>query len=354
MKLLIIKISSLGDVIHGFAVANELRKQVKGITIDWLVGDVYAELVEKHPAVRKVWPFRRSAWGDNWQNRSTWSEIASFITSIRSEKYDVCLDLQGLLRSGLITLLSGAPKRVGYLNGREGSKYCYNVRLENGESEHAVDILLQSLLFFDAKTPESVTFKFDIPQKAEIGVKKLLSEFGVSDRYIVFHPGARWETKKWPVEKWSELADSISKSALPGLRGLPGLGGLGGLPIIFTGSDSESGMVKDIINGRKNRFSAAGRLTLLELAALLKDAAAMVTVDSGPMHVAATFGTPIVALFGATSIAKTSPRSSGSVKLVTASFDCAPCFKRSCDIKPNCMDAITAAEVETQIIQLLG
>ena len=346
MKLLIIKISSLGDVVHGFAVANELKTQRPDITIDWLVGDVYAELVEKHPAVRKVWSFRRGYWGDNWKDPSTWSEIADFILSIRSEKYDVCLDLQGLLRSGLITLLSGAQKRVGYHNGREGSKHCYNVRLESGESEHAVDILLRSLRFFDAKTPENPTFKFDIPGRAETAVKKLLEEFGISGSYIVFHPGTRWETKKWPGGKWSELADSVSKSGdLPGLRGLP---------VIFTGSGGESGMVKDIINGRKNLFSAAGRLTLLELSALLKEARAMVTVDSGPMHIAAAFGTPIVALFGPTSTAKTSPRSSGPVKLVTSRMDCAPCFKRSCDIKPNCMETITAAEVEQKILALLG
>ena len=343
MKLLIIKISSLGDVIHGFALANELKSQRPYITVDWLVGDVYAELLEKHPAVRKVWHFKRGYWGDNWQSPSTWSEIATFITSIRSERYDVCLDLQGLLRSGLITLLSGAQKRVGYHSGREGSKHCYNVRLESGESEHAVDKLLHSLTFFDAKIPKSPSFKFDIPGQAEAAVKKLLAEFGVFEKYIVFHPGARWETKRWPGEKWSELADSISKSAK-----------LPDIPIIFSGSSGEAGMIKEIINDRKNLFSAAGRLTLLELSALLRNASAMVTVDSGPMHIAAAFSTPIVALFGPTSTAKTSPRSAGPVELVKAGFDCAPCFKRSCDIKPNCMDAISAAEVERKLLSLLG
>jgi len=197
------------------------------------------------------------------------------------------------------------------------------------------------------------TFKFDIPREAAAAVKQLLAEFGVSGaqagKYIVFHPGARWETKRWPNEKWAELADSVSKRA-----GLPGLPGLAGLPVIFTGSGGESGMVKEIINGRKNLFSAAGRLTLLELSALLKDAGLIVTVDSGPMHIAAVFSTPIVALFGPTSTAKTGPRSSGPLKLVTARFDCAPCFKRGCGVKPNCMDAITAAEVETKVLTLLG
>jgi len=155
VKLLIVKISSLGDVIHGFAVANELKLQRPDITIDWLVGDVYADLVEHQPAVRKVWPFRRGEWGGNWGRPSTWSEIADLMSSVRSERYDVCLDLQGLLRSGLITLFSGAQKRVGYYKAREGSRLCYNVRLESGESEHAIDILLHSLTFFDAEIPHS-------------------------------------------------------------------------------------------------------------------------------------------------------------------------------------------------------
>lgn len=352
MKLLIVKISSLGDVIHGFAVANELKLQRPDITIDWLVGDVCAELVKHQPAVRKVWPFKRGQWGGSWGSLSTWSEIAGLVSSIRRERYDVCLDLQGLLRSGLVTLFSGAKKRVGYHNSREGSRLCYNVRLESGESEHAVDILLQSLAFFGAKIPQKPAFKFDIPGEADAAVKRLLDDFGISGpprpsamaaqvgRYMVFHPGARWETKRWPDEKWSELADSFSKSA--------------GLPVIFTGSGGESGMVKEIINGRKNLFNAAGRLTLLELSALLKGAELMVTVDSGPMHIAAALSTPIVALFGPTSTAKTGPRSGGPVELVTARFDCAPCFKRDCGVKPNCMDAITAAEVESKILSLPG
>ena len=346
MKLLIVKISSLGDVIHGFAVANELKLQRPDITIDWLVGDVCAELVKHQPAVRKVWPFKRGRWGGNWGSLSTWSEIAGLVSSIRSERYDVCLDLQGLLRSGLVTLFSGAKKRVGYHKGRQGSRLCYNVRLESGESEHAVDILLQSLAFFGAKIPQKPAFKFDIPGEADAAVKRLLDDFGIFGRYMVFHPGARWETKRWPNEKWSELADSVSKNTdPPGLRDLP---------VIFTGSGGESGMVKEIINGRKNLFNAAGRLTLLELSALLKEAELMVTVDSGPMHIAAAFSTPIVALFGPTSTAKTGPRSGGPVELVTARFDCAPCFKRDCGVKPNCMDAITAAEVESKILSLPG
>ncbi|MFQ5431031.1 MAG: glycosyltransferase family 9 protein [Nitrospinota bacterium] len=351
MKLLIVKISSLGDVIHGFAVAKELKAQRPDITIDWLVGDVYAELVEHQPAVRKVWRFRRGQWGGNWRKPSTWSEIAALMSSIRSERYDVCLDLQGLLRSGLITLFSGAKKRVGYHKAREGGRLCYDVRLESGESEHAVDILSRSLTFFDAEIPENPAFKFDIPGEAVDGVKKLLAEFGISGppgqnamaaqagKYMVFHPGARWDTKKWPKGRWSELADSLSKSA--------------SLPVIFTGSGGESGIINEIINGRINLFNAAGRLTLLELSALLRDAELIVTVDSGPMHMAAAFSTPVVALFGPTSTAKTGPRSAGPVDMVTARYDCAPCFKRDCNMRPNCMDAITAAEVEQKVLALL-
>ena len=340
MKLLIIKISSLGDVIHGFAVANELKAKMPDITIDWLASDVYTDLLQHQRSVRKVWSFKRGEWGKNWCAPSTWSEITNLVTSIRAERYDVCLDLQGLLRSGLITLFSGAEKRVGYRDGREGARYCYNVRLESGDSGHAVDILLQSLAFFDVEIPKNPTFKFDIPEKESATVKKLLAEFGVSGKYIVFHPGARWETKKWRGEKWSQLAEAISKSA--------------GLPVVFTGSASESEMINEIIKGKKTLFSAAGRLTLLELSALLSNAGVMATVDSGPMHLAAAFGTPIVALFGPTSIVKTSPRSTGPVKLITASFDCAPCFKRDCNVSPNCMDAITATQVEKKILELLA
>ena len=358
MKVLVIKISSLGDVVHSIAFINRLKSQRPELTVDWLIGDAYGELGGSAPTssrgqasspqadspvgVRRSWLFRRGEWGKNWWRLSTWMEISALITAIRAEKYDVCLDLQGLLRSGLITLFSGAKKRAGFSDAREGAAFCYDVKLDPGASEHAVAKLLKALSLFDVELPGEPSFKFDVPAGSAAAVGKVLKEMGVSNGYVVFHPGARWATKQWPKQKWSRLAETVYKTT--------------GLPLLFTGSSGEARMIDEICSGRSGLFSTAGRLSLMELSALIKDAKLMVTVDSGPMHIAAAFSTPIVALFGPTSPAKTGPISSGPVELLTdaRNFDCAPCFKRSCNLNPNCMEKIAVDDVAAKILDLLG
>ena len=342
MKVLVIKISSLGDVVHSIAFINRLKSQRPELTVDWLIGEAYGELAGSLSGVRRSWLFRRGEWGKNWWRLSTWMEISALITAIRAEKYDVCLDLQGLLRSGLITLFSGAKKRAGFSDAREGAALCYTVKLDPGTNEHAVAKLLKALSLFDVEEPAEPSFKFDIPAGSAATVATVLKETGVSNGYVVFHPGARWATKQWPGEKWAELADKVSKSAR--------------LPVIFTGSSGEAQMIDEICSGRAGLFSTAGRLSLMELSALVKDAKLMVTVDSGPMHIAAAFSTPIVALFGPTSPAKTGPISGGPVEILTdaGNFDCAPCFKRSCSLNPNCMEKIAVDDVAAKILDLLG
>jgi ADP-heptose:LPS heptosyltransferase len=166
------------------------------------------------------------------------------------------------------------------------------------------------------------------------------AESAQAGSYLVFHPGTRWDTKKWPKQKWAKLADGVLKS--------------GGLPIIFTGSGSDRALIEEILSGRDGLFNAAGRMGLVELSALLREAKLMVTVDSGPMHLAAAFSTPIVALFGPTSPARTGPLSGGPVELLTPGFDCAPCFERNCDHVSQCMDDITVSDVEAKVLGLLG
>ena len=342
MKVLVIKISSLGDVVHSLAFINRLTGERPELTVDWLIGEAYGELGGSAVGVAKSWHFRRGEWGKNWWRPSTWLEIIALIAAIRAEKYDVCLDLQGLLRSGLITLFSGAKKRAGFSDAREGAAFCYDIKIDPGTSEHAVAKLLTALSLFDVALPGEPSFKFDIPTGSATAVRRVLKETGVSNGYVVFHPGARWATKQWPSDKWSQLAEKVYKAT--------------DLPILFTGSSGEARMIDEICSGRAGLFSMAGRLSLMELSALLKDAKLMATVDSGPMHIAAAFSTPIVALFGPTSPARTRPLSGGPVELVTdaGNFDCAPCFKRSCALNPNCMETITVDDVAAKILGLLG
>lgn len=339
MKLLIVKISSLGDVVHAFAFANRLKTQKPDITIDWLASEVYAEFVSSNRHVRKVFRFKRSEWGKKICHPATWGEVVSLQSALRKEKYDICLDMQGLLRSGLVTFFSGAQKRVGFSTAREGSRFCYDTLINSAQKPHAVDKLLEALSVFNVPLPEKPSCEFDIPQKASDNVKKLLTKLGVADRYIVFHQGARWPTKNWPETKWRQLSENFYKRI--------------GVPIVFTGSKDDADSIDSIIPKGGRFYNLAGRVGLLELSALLKNAMLMVTVDSGPMHISAAFATPLVAIFGPTSPIKTGPKTAGMAEVVTAGVDCAPCFKRNCPRSMECMEKITPAQVEAIAKKLL-
>ncbi len=348
MKLLIVKISSLGDIIHTVAFVNHLRKSVSGLIIDWVVNDAYAELVESIEGVNRVWKFKRGKWGKGWWKPETISGIASMISGIRTEKYDVCLDLQGLFRSGIIARFSGAGKRAGFSNAREGAAYFYDIKIDPGKKPHAVDILFETLGLFGVEPPQKPDFSFPISENAQSKVKTSLSVAGIGGKYIVFHMGARWPTKMWPQLYWKELTNLIAEKT--------------GMPIVFTGSKSDIFMVEKTVKkaaiSEKRAYNMAGKFSLPELAALLKNSALMVTVDSGPMHMAAAFSTPIVAIFGPTSPDKTGPRSNSAAEIVRAEMDCIPCLARKCLLADDarnaeCMNMVKPSHVEGRIQKVL-
>ncbi len=341
MKLLVVKLSSLGDVVHTFAFVNHLKKERPDISVDWVVNDMYAGLVKCNSGVGRVWHFKRGTWGKQWNSPSTFSEITSLLSWIRKEKYDVCLDMQGLLRSGLLTFFSGAGKKAGFANAREGSKYLYDTRIDAGEKPHAADILLRSLEIFNVTPPEKPDFRFTIPEKAESSVKKLMAELGISGPYMVFHTGARWDTKMWSVSHWSVLAKAVANKSK--------------MPLVFTGSAADAAVINAIIAGQGRMFNLAGGLGLVESAALLKNCALMVTVDSGPMHIAAAFDRPIVAIFGPTSPAKTGPVTQGPADIIQQGhIGCVPCFDRKCKRNYECMEKISPDMVEFRVMRILS
>jgi len=329
LKLLIVKISSLGDVVHGIAFANALTAGRSDVTVDWVAGDAYVNLLKEVRGVRRVIPFKRKSWGAGWYRPSVAREIFSFIREIRRERYDICLDLQGLLRSGLITLFSGAGMKAGFADAREGSGYLYGKTITPAEEKHAVKKLFRALELFEVPEPEQPDFSFNIPAESEAAVGTLLKKLGVQGSFAVFHPGARWFSKMWPEERWRELAETAHENT--------------GLPILFTGSKDDRVTIEKIIgNNGRFMFNVAGETDLTSFSALVKRAEFMVTVDSGPMHIASAFNVPMVALFGPTSPEKTGPLTKAPLKILQSKADCVPCFRKKCDIGYRCMKDITA------------
>jgi heptosyltransferase-1 len=340
MKILIIKPSSLGDIIHAIPLLKVLGDTFSKAQIDWVISKNLSEILRGNPLINRLIVFDKDSWKKPGNLFESTKEIIKLAKTLRSEHYDIVLDLQGLLRSGLLTFFSDSPLKIGFRNAREGSKLFYNRKVNVNGVVHAVDRYLEVAKSLGAK-PEKIEFPIYIEDSDRENIKNLT---GNISEYIVIAPSARWKTKRWPPESFGTLA-----SKLP-------------VPCFITGSSSDRIMVEHAIAASNGQgINLCGKTTLKGLAALIEGAKAVVCNDSGPLHIAAALKVPVVALFGPTDPEKTGPygwAGSGSVrehdylKVIRTSIPCRPCFKKKCK-DPKCMEEISVDTVLNEIKALL-
>ncbi|MEW6324597.1 MAG: lipopolysaccharide heptosyltransferase II [Nitrospirota bacterium] len=321
-RLLLIKPSSMGDVIHSLPVLDALRRQWPQTEIDWLVKPEWAPLLEGHPMLREVVRLPRA-----------WRGWAATVATLRRRRYDMMIDLQGLLRSALLGRLCGAPVRVGFSNGREGSPWWYTHRIDPPpDPVHAVDRYLDVIRQLGVRWEGVPRFPLPPWPAADAWADGVWAaeRMAPDDPVCVVHPAARWSTKRWPAERFARAADG---AAARGWR------------VIVVAGAGQAGQAEAAVGLMQRRvLNLAGGTTLPQLAALLRRAAVLVTNDSGPMHLAAAVGTPVVAMFGPTDPRKVGPYGSGHAVLM-ASVDCSPCRRQRCVQDGACMKAIDVEEV---------
>lgn len=315
-KILIIKPSSLGDVIHSLPFLNSLRDCFPEAEIHWVIAKGFSELLDGHPMIDKLWIINKDQWKKLSRIKDTVDEVRALFSALRKEKFDIAIDLQGLLRSGLIAMASGAKIRIGlkgFKEGREGSRFFYTHRVSGGKFVHAVERYMRVSDFLGCDTSE---IKFPLGD-----VSNALPD-GIDPPYAVIVPGARWQAKKWQSQRFGELASMLQIKSL----------------IIGTKADNE--IADEIVKASKgNAVSIAGKTTLKELIGILRNARFVICTDSGPMHIAAALSVPVFALFGTTTPLRTGPY--GDIHtIITAGVPCSPCFKKKCD-DLRCMDKIT-------------
>lgn len=332
-RILLVKPSALGDVVHCLPVAATLQQRYPNIRLDWLVEEEAADIVRGHPAVAQVVVSGRRRWLRQLREPrhilGTLAEIRRFAADLRRPGYDAVLDLQGLLKSALYVLATRAPVRVGFAEGREAAPWVLTHRIvAPPQPVHAVERYLSLAAAVDATEPVR---EFHIPL-APGDVAAAGSLLAASPRpRVVLHPAARWRTKLWEVEQWRELVTSLSAE---------------GCGVVLTGGPEDGALAAAILAGLSSPpLSLVGRLSLKQLAAVLRDVDLMITVDSGPMHVAAAVGTPVVALFGPTDPLRTGPLGPGRV--LRRSLPCSPCLERRCQIADTyrCMRDLKVGEV---------
>ena len=338
VNILIVKTSAIGDVIHTLPALNALRRKYPEARIDWLVEEAAADLVIGHKALDTVLVSRRKAWArDLKQGRvgAAWRGFADFVRELRAIEYDLLLDFQGLLKSGIFVGLARAKRKVGFGKGMEHAECSYLFLNESippvSMDQHAA---IRELLLLKAIGIESEEIVFDLPvtdeQRETIG--HLLADEGIDPAkpLVAINPMTTWETKHWRNDRFARVADALLDK---------------GMAVVFSGGPQDVRGIEDIRAAMSGKAaSLAGRTTLKELAALYEKVAVLITTDTGPMHLAAATGAPVVALFGPTAPWRTGPFGEGH-RILRADIGCSPCLKRQCDRDHACMTRITVDQV---------
>lgn len=337
MRVLIIKLSSIGDVVHTLPALRSLRRgfEASGVRaeIDWLVEEPASSILMDRPDIDNVYVVEKRGWKRGIGGNLRMARL------LASRDYDMVLDFQGLLKSGIWVMLTGGKRRVGFSNARELSHVFLNEKLPPYDPDvHAVDRYLDLARHaggaeLEAEEPLPLVDPSGVARRSVAGK---LAAGGVDGKtpFFVLATQARWTTKLWAPEKFADLARRVLERN-------------GALGVVLVGGASDHGRCESIrsrMGGCAARaVNLTGRTDLRELAALMQMAAFVVTVDSGPMHIAAAAGAHVIALFGPTAPWRTGPYGKGH-RVLRKDLECSPCFRKECP-EPRCMDEITVEEV---------
>ena len=326
------KLSAIGDVIHTLPALAALRKLYPDANITWVVEEASSDLITDHPHLNRLIISRRKRWIDDLRHGRIGkpiSEIKSFVKELKAESYDLVIDFHGLFKSAAVVFFSSAKRKLGYDSMQEMSGLFLNEKIPEDMNKHAVDRYLDFPKYLGAEVKDA---EFFIPVREEnMGrVRGFLRANNIDEgeRFVAVSPIALWDTKLWEDEKFARLCDRIMEELE--------------VRVIFTGSGRKK---LESIQSRM-RFPAlnlGGKTTLRDLAYLYKLSSLVITTDSGPMHIAAAVGTPVVALFGPTDPSRTGPYGEGHT-VIRKELACSPCFLKKCEIM-KCMLDITVEDV---------
>ena len=342
-NILIIKLSAVGDVVHSLPFLEVLRDRFPSAMIEWVVEEDASGIVEGHPAIDQLIVFPRKSWLNRFIKKGQYmdvgKEVAEFIKQLKGRKYDIVVDLQGLFKSGILAFFANGTRKIALNGGREGSFIFASEKVAVPDPDmHALERYLCIARYVGAT---NLVWSGQIPMNdTDKGhVNSLLGEIGSGSTMVAITPMAKWESKLWQSHRFSSLADTIREEL--------------GAEVVFTGSEGDKAAIEDILSGMKARaLNLAGKTTLKQLAYLYQKCAVVISTDTGPMHVAAAMGSPVVvALFGPTSPSRTGPYGIKH-RVIRAGVECGPCFKKRCD-HMSCMNKITVDMVFSTVKEVL-
>jgi len=347
-RILLIKLTSLGDVVHALPVAAALKRTFPRLKLSWLVEDRCAPLLENNPLLDSVIVYPRQEIQVLISERK-WGQVLKVFKnlrrSLRDLNIDLSLDLQGLAKSGLIALMTGAPHRIGCSGLKEMSSLISR-RIPEEKGLHVVDSNLKTAEFLGAKT-EAPEFIIEIKEEEKTWAKEFLKKSGVveGDRIIGLQMGTVPPQKCWPPAKYRSFIEQVSK--LPNTR-----------LILFGDKTDQEALLPHLSKIPPKVINTAGNLSLRQLMALIAQCRVFVGGDSGPLHLAAGLGLPVIALFGGTDPGWSRPYGRFHTVLYKKFF-CSPCLLTPnnkppvCQGRYDCMEAIGVDEVLASIRAIL-
>jgi heptosyltransferase-1 len=277
-RILIVRLSAIGDVIQGLPVLCALRDRFPQAMLAWVVEEPAAELLRGHEALDQLIEVPKK-----------WLRSARIVGNVRRRlralKPDIAIDVQGLTKSAVAAWLSGAKRRIGFggKDGRELSKWFYTKRVR-ATSPHRIDSYLELLQPLGIESPE---VRFEIPERRpdRVAAKEMVRQAGCQGGFCVIHPGAGWPSKRWPPARYAAVARHLDEQ-----WGLPSMA-------VWAGDQGRS-WAERIVTVSEGHVRLAPEMSLIRLAALCRRARLYLGSDSGPLHLAAAVGTPCVGLYG--------------------------------------------------------
>lgn len=317
---LLIKLSSMGDVIHVLPALTDAVRNIPGLQFDWVVDEGFAEIPTWHPAVRYVIKSAHRRWRRDFFNSLKRGELIQFWKTLRVHKYDIIIDAQSNLKSGLVSFFAKGL-RCGFdkKSVREyPAHWFYNKTFYHRKQDHAIH-RLRSLFaqVLEYPLPDSAP-DFDL---AHFAFKK--PEFALPEKYLFFIPNASWDSKLWPEMYWADL---LKTAVAHGYH-----------VFLPAGNPKESERTARLAQ-TSDKITNLPRLSLSETAYLIQHAQACVSVDTGLSHLSAALNTPTITLYGATDPKLIGTVGSKSVNL-EAKFECAPCYNKQCTYKDQTQPA---------------
>jgi lipopolysaccharide heptosyltransferase I len=315
-SVLVVKLSAIGDVVHAMPAVASIRRARPEVRIAWVVERGAAALLRNSPCIDKLVEIDTRSWRRGLLRRETQRAIAERLGALRSEPFDVAIDFQGLLKSALVAVASGASRRVGFATSdlREpASRVFLNEQVEVGAVDHVIDKNLALVRHLGIEAPGPYEFPIAVPEEDEREIASRAPE----GPFAILNPGGGWPTKLWPAERYARLADEVCERH--------------GLDSVITFGPGEEALARRVVEASRCGRVALFPCSLLQFVALARRARLFVGGDTGPLHLAAAAATPVVGIFGPTEPRRNGPFAPDDLVVGRDDLACRiDCYRRSC------------------------